>query len=79
MEVLPVLIDLPFQWASYWRHPLTTLLYCCIFVPAMAARIPDLRRLHIQSQDARVSGDLHRARDSGNCELIEWAAVSVAR
>lgn len=35
MEVAPVLIVLPFLWASYQRYPLTTLLYCCIFVHAL--------------------------------------------
>lgn len=35
MEVLPVLIILPFLWMSYRSYPLTTLLYCCIFVHAL--------------------------------------------
>jgi putative membrane protein len=35
MEVLPVLLVLPFLWASYRRYPLTTLLYCGIFVHAL--------------------------------------------
>ena len=35
MEVLPVLIIVPFLWMSYHRYPLTTLLYCCIFVHAL--------------------------------------------
>ena len=32
MEVLPVLIALPVMAATYRRHPLTPLLYACIFV-----------------------------------------------
>ena len=35
MEVLPVLIIVPFLWMSYRSYPLTTLLYCCIFVHAL--------------------------------------------
>jgi putative membrane protein len=34
MEVLPVMIALPLLWATYRRHPLTTLLYACIFAHA---------------------------------------------
>ena len=35
MEVVPVMVVLPILWASYRRYPLTTLLYCCIFVHAL--------------------------------------------
>lgn len=34
LEVLPVLIALPVLWATYRRHPLTSLLYACIFLHA---------------------------------------------
>lgn len=34
LEVLPVLIALPLLAASYRRHPLTSLLYACIFLHA---------------------------------------------
>lgn len=34
MEVVPVLIALPLLWLTYERHPLTSLLYACIFVHA---------------------------------------------
>lgn len=32
MEVLPVLIAIPVLWATHKKFPLTTLLYCCIFL-----------------------------------------------
>ena len=35
LEVAPVFIALPVMWASYRRFPLTTLLYCFIFVHAL--------------------------------------------
>ena len=35
MEVLPVLLVLPFLWLTYRRYPLTTLLYGCIFLHAL--------------------------------------------
>ncbi len=35
MEVLPVMIALPVMWTTYRRFPLTTLLYCCIFLHAI--------------------------------------------
>jgi putative membrane protein len=35
LEVFPVVIALPFLWATYRRFPLTTLLYVCIFVHAI--------------------------------------------
>lgn len=35
MEVLPVMIALPVLWLTYKRHPLTSLLYICIFVHAL--------------------------------------------
>lgn len=34
LEVLPVMIALPVLWLTYERHPLTSLLYACIFVYA---------------------------------------------
>jgi len=35
MEVLPVMLILPVLWATYRRFPLTTLLYCCVFLHAL--------------------------------------------
>lgn len=34
MEVIPVMIALPVLWFTYGKHPLTTLLYVCIFLHA---------------------------------------------
>lgn len=35
LEVFPVIFALPVLWATYRRFPLTTLVYCCIFVHAI--------------------------------------------
>ena len=35
LEIFPVVVALPLLWATYHRFPLTTLLYCCIFVHAL--------------------------------------------
>ena len=35
LEVFPVMIVLPLLWATWRRFPLTTLLYCCIFIHAL--------------------------------------------
>lgn len=35
MEVVPILIILPILWMTWRSYPLTTLLYCCIFVHAL--------------------------------------------
>lgn len=35
LEVAPVFVALPVMWASYRRFPLTTLVYCLIFVHAL--------------------------------------------
>lgn len=57
MEVAPVLVALPLLWLTHERHPLTSLLYACIFIHAAVlilggaytyARVP----LGFQIQDA---------------------------
>ena len=35
LEVFPVVLVVPVLWATYRSHPLTSLLYACIFVHAL--------------------------------------------